>query len=357
MMSTSLATLRWLATSLAACALAALSAVPVRAATGLAELPASANHGPVTVFYPANAPEQTVQRGPFILHAAPGATPVRGNGRLVVVSHGSGSSAWMYSELARHLVAAGFIVASPEHEGDNWHDTGKIGAESWRLRPREVSAAIDAVKNDARFAALADFNQVGAWGMSAGGHTALTLAGGRWSAARLRDHCGAHIDEAYTACTGAAIELKGGAFDGIKKSVALAVIRHKLADPQMQGHTDPRIKAIVAGVPFAADFDMATLANPVAPLGIVQAQQDIWLLPKFNSGAVLQACASCELVADLPTGGHGALLAPLPPDPPRWLSTLINDPPGFDRTKEMPQLLERTTAFFQKHLLPAAARP
>ena len=61
MTSTTLATLRWLATSIAACALAALSAAPVRAATGLVELPASANNGPVTVFYPANAPEQAQQ--------------------------------------------------------------------------------------------------------------------------------------------------------------------------------------------------------------------------------------------------------------------------------------------------------
>jgi hypothetical protein len=189
----------------------------------------------------------------------------------------------------------------------------------------------------------------------------LTLAGGRWSSARLRDHCESHFNEDVTACTGAAIELRGGLFDGIKKAVALAVIRHKLQDPQMQGHTDSRIKAIIAGVPYASDFDPGTLVAPVTALGLVQARQDVWLLPKFNSGAVLRACKSCELVADLPTGGHGALLSPLPPDMPGWLAPLIQDPPGFDRAKEMPPLFSRTTDFFQKHLLgtvsPARTNP
>lgn len=320
------------------------------AATGLAEITQSAQ-GPVTVFYPTTAAEQPVRRGPFELNLAPDAPPLRGNGRLIVLSHGSGGAPWVHSDFARHLVAAGYIVAMPQHAGDNWQDMGQVGPPSFALRPHEVSAAIDAVQNDPRFATLADFSQVGVWGMSAGGHTALTLAGGRWSAARLRDHCETHIGEDFMACTGANIELKGGAFDGIKKALALAVIRFKLSDGQMHGHTDARIKAIVAGVPFASDFDLATLAAPVAPLGLVQAQQDIWLLPKFNSAAVLAACKPCELVADLPSGGHGALMSPLPVDMPGWLARLLDDPPGFERNQETPPLHARTTAFFQKHLL------
>ena len=116
----------------------------------------------------------------------------------------------------------------PEHAGDNWHDMGKIGPPSWKLRPLEVSRAIDAVGRDARFAALLDLNRVG--------------------------------------------------------------------DAQWHGHTDPRIQAAVAGVPFAADFDLATLAAP-------------------------------------------------------RIYRLLADPPGFNRA-ELPALYGRVAAFFQKHLLP-----
>lgn len=330
-------------------------AAQAQTSLGLTELPATRLDGsssPVTVFYPSDAPQQNLQFGPYQVPAARGAKPKSGNQRLIVVSHGSGSSPWMVLDLARHLVQAGYVVASPEHEGDNWHDTSKVGPKSWSLRPLEVSQAIDALQKDARFADLVDFRRVGVWGMSAGGHTALTLAGGRWAETRLRDHCQVNFDVDYTGCTGGNIELNGGAFDGIKKTAALAVIRAKLSDASLHSHTDPRIKAIVAGVPFAVDFDPASLATPVVPLGIVQGQKDLWLLPQFHSGPVLAACKTCELVADLPTGGHGALLSPLPVDLPAWLERLLKDPPGFDRAAEMPPLFAKTRQFFDKHLLP-----
>jgi hypothetical protein len=61
-------------------------------------------------------------------------------------------------------------------------------------------------------------------------------------------------------------------------------------------------------VPFAADFDMASLAAPRVPLGLVTAQQDKLLVPRFHSDAVLQVCKTCERVADIRDGGHGALV-------------------------------------------------
>ena len=82
------------------------------------------------------------------------AAPVRGNGRLVVISHGSGGSPWVHADLARSLVDAGFVVAMPQHRGDNYRDDRDPGPDSWTLRPQEVSRAIDAVAHDPRFAPL-----------------------------------------------------------------------------------------------------------------------------------------------------------------------------------------------------------
>ena len=94
---------------------------------------------------------------------------------------------------------------------------------------------------------------------------------------------------------------------------------------------------------------MASLAAPRVPLGLVVAGQDKWLTPKYHSDAVRAACKSCELVADIPGGGHGALLSPMPPGLSGRLAELINDPPGFDR-KQLPEVDRKITAFFQKHL-------
>ncbi|MDP1742578.1 dienelactone hydrolase [Polaromonas sp.] len=324
-----------------------------QAGMGFTELAGQSDDGPVTVYYPTTGEGQRVQMGPFSLQLDREGPPVRGNGRLVIISHGSGGSPWTYTDLARNLVNDGFIVALPRHRGDNSTDPSSPGPDSWKQRPAEVSRAIDAVARDQRLAPLLALDKVGMYGMSAGGHTALSLAGGRWSPAQLARHCEAHIADDFHTCVGLTTRLTGGMLDGLKKSVALGVISQKFSDATWQAHADPRIRAVVAGVPLAADFDMASLATPTVPLGLVTARQDKWLVPKFHSDRVLQACKSCELVADLPTGGHGALLSPPPPaDALSPLARdLLLDPPGFDRS-QLPAVDRKITAFFRKHLLP-----
>jgi predicted dienelactone hydrolase len=337
--------LRYAATVLLAFA-AAWSASGAKAATGVDELRGAR----VTVFYPTTAQAAPLERGPFRFEQlAWQGPPQRGNGRLVVLSHGSGGSPWVHVDLAHKFVEAGFIVAIPEHAGDNFRNSDDAGPVSWKRRPLEVSRAIDAIAADARFAPLVALDRVGMWGMSAGGHTALTLAGGRWSPSALRDHCELHIADDFPTCVGLATQLRGDALDGVKKSLALFVIRRKLDDAQWYGHTDPRIAAVVAEVPFATDFDMATLAQPKVPLGIVQAGRDAWLAPVHHSGKVLKACRGCEVVADVPSAGHGSFLSPQPARLEGAAADLLRDPPGFDRAR-VPEVHARIVAFFRKHL-------
>src|SRR6266849_3003130 len=333
---------------LLAAALALSSAA--RAAVGVTEI-ASKDGDPVTVFYPSSAEEKPLKRGPFTLDFAAQGSPVRGNGRLVVVSPGAGGSPWVHSDLARALVESGFAVAVPEHRGDNYKDLSAVGPESWKRRPAEVSRAIDAVGRDPRFAPLLALDKVGMFGMSAGGHTALSLAGGRWSPARFRDHCEAHIAEDFYSCVGLATRLNGDFLDGLKKTIALAVIRWRFEDATSYTHAEPRIAAVVAAVPYAADFDMGSLAAPRVPLALVTARQDKWLLPRFHSDRVLQTCTAGERLGDFPNGGHGALLSPFPPGRSGLAAELMNDPPGFDRSV-LPEMNRRIAAFFRKHLLP-----
>jgi predicted dienelactone hydrolase len=277
--------------------------------------------------------------------------PARGNGRLVVISHGSGGSPWVHSDLARKLVDAGFVVALPEHKGDNFKDMSLVGPPSWKRRPEEVSRAIDALIKDPRFGSLVDARKVGLYGMSAGGHTALAMAGGRWSPSHLKEHCEAHIGDDFQGCVGLTTSLTGGPLDYMKKKMALWVIGVKLNDTNWYSHEDKRIAAVVAGVPFASDFDATSFAKPRVPLGLVTARQDKWLLPKFHSDPVLKACGTCERIADFTNGGHGALLSPPPPGLSGLLGELLDDPPGFDRA-ETAAVDQKIVAFFRKTLLP-----
>ena len=130
--------------------------------------------------------------------------------------------------------------------------------------------------------------------------------------------------------------MRGGLFDGLKKTVAVGVIRQLFQDDTWQVHYDPRVAAVVAGIPFAADFDTASLVKPKVPLALVTAAQDRWLVPRFHSDAILAACRPrCELLAHLPDAGHGALLSPPPPAERLGsiAADLLGDPPGFDRAQ------------------------
>ena len=301
------------------------------ASVGLSSIPATAREGSITLYCPSSTPAQSVKRGSFTLLVAEQGAPTPGNGRLVVISHGSGGSPWMHADLATRLVDAGFVVAMQQHRGDHHLDNGHLGPESWARRPAEVSRAIDAVGRDARFASTLKLDKVGMYGMSAGGLTAWVLAVGRWSPAGFKQHCEAHLAEDFQTCAGLFTRLTGGMCDGLKKTVALAVLRHQFDDATPQMHTDPRIAAVVSGVHVAAVFDMASLAHPCVPVALITAARDRWLIPKFHSDRGLPACLTCQHLADLKTAGPGALLAPLPPGFTGLIGELLNDPPGFDR--------------------------
>jgi len=177
------------------------------------------------------------------------------------------------------------------------------------------------------------------------------LAGGHWSPGGFKRHCEAHLREDFQACVGLITQLRGDALDGVKAWAALLVIRHRFDDDRPRVDSDPRVAAVVAGVPAAADFDMDSLAAPRVPLGLITAGQDHWLTPRFHSDRVLAVCRPCERLAHLPLAGHGALLSPHPPGLHGLEAELLDDPPGFDRA-EMPQVDQRIVEFFSRHLLP-----
>jgi predicted dienelactone hydrolase len=272
-----------------------------------------------------------------------------------VISHGSGGSPWVHVDLARVMVERGFTVALPQHAGDNFQDPSEPGPPSWARRPIEVSQAIDRVAADGRLAPLLRLDAVGVFGGSAGGHTALSLAGGAWSPSRFRDHCLQNIEQDFSSCVGFITLRRGDGLDAIKTWAARLVVRLRFSDDTPQRHTDPRIGAAIVMVPFAADFDFESLRQPVVPLGLVIADQDINQVPRFHVEAVRAACEPrCEVLARLPEAGHGAMLSPLPPlESGSVAERLLGDPPRFDRMAALPPLHAAIAEFFVQRLGPA----
>ena len=330
---------------------------PARA-MGVATLPAlpaekGVPQGTVTIWYPSEAHETGRTMGAFALSGAWDGAPVRGNGALVVLSHGSGGSALPYYDMARVLVGAGFVVGAPEHDGDNWRDQSKTGPASWKQRPAEISAAIDRIQSDPRFAPLLDKGKVGVYGMSAGGLTALEFSGATWSLSRLVKHCADHLEEDARFCAyremAASGKLDGETLQRLKAQFVDGA-RSGMVDPKEYGFQDPRVKAVVAAVPVAAVIDPESLRVPRVPTALISAGMDRVLAPRWHVLALEKACASCVVLGSLERGGHMSVLSPLPKAVIGSLAgEWAEDPPGFDRATLTP-LYQSIAQFFLRHL-------
>ena len=320
-------TFRTICSRLWLCALAATTAASAHAemAVGMAQL--QVGDLPVTLVYPTLDTARPVIRGPFVLQVAPDATPQPGLHRLVVMSHGTGGSATADHTLAATLARAGFVVAQPLHAGDNHLDTSRAGPAAWQTRPHEVTRVINALAAHPSWAPLLQLDKVGVHGMSAGGVTALSLAGAQWRVLSVVQHCLAHADADMGFCFNGQADAQARAarqasYDrarGVPQAFLPAEVTawHGGLDPDTAAgvgdvRPDTRVAAVTLAVPVAAIFSAQSLARIRVPVGLVTAGRDSMLLPQFHSEHVLRHCTACTRLAHLPGAGHVDLLEPWP---------------------------------------------
>lgn len=325
---------------------ASASAVVQQQTTAATVLPASGSTPEIAVFYSGVGQTADVTRDGVRMQIGwdlPGETGA-GKRPLVVLSHGSGGNPWQHSDLAKQLVQAGFVVAAPFHSGDNSrdHDHSTLTTwTNWQLRPTQITATIDAMVASSKWQVRTD--RVGVYGMSAGGHTALTLAGGKWSADRLRQHCNRYIRQDFQICSEGHGSLKGDWLDWIRLTRTLVRVNYSMRDETLHGHVEPRVAAVVVEVPAMAEFDLQTLASSPRAIGVVQALSDQYINPALHSGALLKACRHCVELASVAGAGHLSFLSP------QVAAESSTDAPGFDR-RVVAEVQGRVVAFFKRHL-------
>lgn len=291
---------------------------------------------PITLIYPTAAIAQAITYGAFTVQVASNATPLAasstmasGKRSLIVLSHGSAGSALPDHTLAVTLARAGFVVAQPEHRGDNWQDFSHAGPESWKTRPHDVSDTIDAVARDPALAALVDTRRVGVHGMSAGGVTGLTLAGAQWRMFNLVQHCAQNQSEDIGFCLNG---LGGKTWPQLLRKAQFFIARvltestapdslkvlhggKGAANGTGQGQDprpDQRIAVVSLSVPVGTIFTPESLSRIRIPVGLTTAGNDSVLVPRFHSQHVLQHCTSCTTLSDHPQAGHFDWLSPWP---------------------------------------------
>ena len=121
---------------------------------------------------------------------------------VIVISHGIGTDSSNFRYLADYLTTYGFAVVVPNHPGS---DTKQIQSllngsaseiaqpEEFINRPKDVKFILDQLeklnKTDSRFQQRLDLQQVGVFGQSFGGYTALALAGAKINLETIDKNC------------------------------------------------------------------------------------------------------------------------------------------------------------------------
>ena len=204
---------------------------------------------PVLVHYPTREPSTLTAFGPYTMDVRPDAEIINGQFPLIIISHGNGGSHLLYRSISSYLAVNGYIVAMPEHHGNNRNDNSlENTTENLVSRPRHLSLTIDYLLSENGFGQSIAANHIAVIGHSMGGYTALALAGG---IPRTRD--------------GQIIEVS----------------------------PDPRVKAIVLLAPGAGWF-MNSLAKVTVPILLLIAEHDP-ITPDWNAEIILTQVASYRI--------------------------------------------------------------
>ncbi len=292
----------------------------------------------VALYYPTQAPARAIAMGPFTVRAAIEAPPEARVKGLIVLSHGTGGSELGHSSLAEALARNGYLVAALRHPGDNWQDRSlwqKPPGAFFTERPRQASRVIDALLADPewkdRIATDVRGPRIGVLGHSAGGYTAVALAGGQVDLARITDHCRVNRADDPILC-------------GMGRADQAPPAESLLAPA-----TDTRVRAVVAMAPLGVMFTSASLAGIRTPMAVYAAEFDRWLVPRFHAEWIARNVPDVAF-RRISNAWHFAFMDRPGTPIPTADGDAAADPPGFDRVALLARLAVELPAFFDKAL-------
>ena len=320
------------------------AAGPFQAGVGRLTVPDPASPFDVLVWYPTPDPEAPWQAGPFPVAASRNAALADGPPfPLVLLSHGRGGGPLSHRDLAAGLAREGFIVAVPVHVGDAvGHPRSPTQAQILMDRPRQAKQALDAVLANPRFAGRADPDRVGMIGFSAGGYTALVLAGARPSRA---------VAAAY--CAGEGIGDRGSCPPLPEDAAGNAVLDGPRNDESaLDGWTpptEPRLKALVLLDPLGVLFDRPGLASVRVPTLLLHPEDDSFMKAGPNAAALARGLPRPPEQAVVP-GAHFVFIDPCPGALMAEEAFICEDAPGVDRPAVHRRIAGAVAGFLRRHL-------
>lgn len=287
----------------------------------------------VTIWYPTTSAARTHTFGPYQLDVAMAGAPVAQRLPLIVMSHGTGGSAFDSVNLAMALAKAEFIVAAVEHTGDNYRDRSRsFGAANFLSRPRQISTSIDFLTNTWRHKGMVDPARIGMFGHSAGGATSLIVGGGVLDWGQVIQFCISHPED-------------WGCRNGRSQNPATNQAGPALAPIAA---ADPRVKALVVAAPAGTrGFAPAGLAKLKLPVQLWVAGKDAIVTDAGNVAGLMPARPERH---DIANAGHFSFLAPCPEGLRATAPQICIDQQGFDRAAFQQDFTSAIIRFFRAHL-------
>jgi predicted dienelactone hydrolase len=259
---------------------------------------------PVIFLFPSRSAASPTALGPYQLDVAPDGEPAAAVKGVVLISHGSGGSPLVYRSLGWVLAQAGYLVAMPEHPGDNRNDNSLADSDlNLSYRPRHLSLVLDHLIGPVGTGSASGVVVIG---HSMGGYSALAIAGGK-----PRTQSGQTVPV----------------------------------------ETDERISGLVLLAPATPWYQApGALSEVTVPIMMRSAEHDphtpAWQADIVRSGLPASTKIDDQMVTN---AGHFSFLSVFPDEMVTTDFQPAFDPPGFDRASYQGQLAHEVLTFLEQH--------
>lgn len=281
-------------------------------------------------FYPATETARVITLHGYRVEAAREAPIAMGRFPLLMLSHGNTGNPLALHDLATSLARQGFVVVAVAHPGDNDRDQSRLGSLSNLYgRPLQISEAISAALRDPLLAPYLNADQVGVIGYSAGGETALILAGAEPDLNRLRRYC---AQRPYDR-------------DACRTQGELLADRKDL-----HAQADSRVAALMLMAPLSLMFGRHALEGVHVPVLMFAGDDDQLLAVDRNAQALARKLPEAPDYRLLARAGHFVFMAPCSPEQQQSMPALCTDPEGVDREDIHRTLSAEAVRFFSSAL-------
>ncbi|MFH6955196.1 alpha/beta hydrolase family protein [Pseudoalteromonas sp. XMcav1-K] len=263
--------------------------------------------------------------------------------KIALISHGAFGSPIEMNWLGYALASQGWLVAGVAHYGESWV-YGKetidpsVLARFWQ-RPQEVSFALEQLTNKGLFNLNIDTNNVLMLGHSAGGFTALALAGAKLEAGKSERYCALATAKNDKSC--AYNKQKTTPYTNDKISKISEVQSHML---------DKRIKAVISLDPALGHaVNESSLMDVTVPTLVIGSVENDFLPFKQHAQYYAEHIKNAELVGIKQGAGHFIYINQCEHNFKAQGVLLCKDREGVDRKVLQQQVLGHVFSFINRH--------